>query len=173
MAIDINYMGNFKDRDNRGGGGFRGGNSGGRPDFQKKSWGGDKGGSRDSVVMHKATCSECGNNCEVPFRPSGEKPVYCSNCFGSKREGGDRNSRKDFGGSRAPAPRQEFRPAPQNDDTKKQLAEISMKLDRLIGAIEKMNTQKVEKMAPEKPIVKKAVKAEKAPKKKVATAKKK
>lgn len=169
-------MGNFKDRDNRGGGGFRGGNSGGRPDFQKKSWGGDKGGNRDTV-MHKATCSDCGNSCEVPFRPSGDKPVYCSNCFGAKKEGGDRSPRKDFGSSRAPVSRQEFRPAPQNDDTKRQLADISMKLDRLIGAIEKLNApkleKKVEKMAPEKPVVKKAVKVSKVANKKVATSKKK
>ena len=32
--------------------------------------------------MYKATCSDCVQTCEVPFRPSGEKPVYCSNCFG-------------------------------------------------------------------------------------------
>lgn len=32
-------------------------------------------------VMHKATCDECGDFCEVPFKPSGSKPVYCHNCF--------------------------------------------------------------------------------------------
>jgi len=31
--------------------------------------------------MHKATCSECGNSCEVPFKPTGSKPVFCSDCF--------------------------------------------------------------------------------------------
>ena len=24
--------------------------------------------------MHKATCADCGNECEVPFKPSGDKP---------------------------------------------------------------------------------------------------
>lgn len=34
--------------------------------------------------MHKAICSECGEKCEVPFKPTGDKPVLCSNCFESK-----------------------------------------------------------------------------------------
>lgn len=34
--------------------------------------------------MHKATCDQCGNECEVPFRPTKGKPVYCSDCFGDK-----------------------------------------------------------------------------------------
>jgi len=35
--------------------------------------------------MHKATCSECGNECEVPFKPHEGKPVYCRDCY-SKRK---------------------------------------------------------------------------------------
>jgi CxxC-x17-CxxC domain-containing protein len=31
--------------------------------------------------MHKATCADCGNTCEVPFRPTGDKPIYCQSCF--------------------------------------------------------------------------------------------
>jgi CxxC-x17-CxxC domain-containing protein len=27
--------------------------------------------------MHKAVCSKCGNNCEVPFKPAEGKPVFC------------------------------------------------------------------------------------------------
>lgn len=37
--------------------------------------------SRDMRPMHKAVCADCGKNCEVPFRPSGDRPVYCKNCF--------------------------------------------------------------------------------------------
>src|SRR5690242_20422864 len=43
-----------------------------------KSFGGDRGGFK---TMHPATCEQCGNRCEVPFKPNGRKPVYCSNCF--------------------------------------------------------------------------------------------
>ena len=45
------------------------------------------GGQRDFEPreMHKATCSECGNECEVPFKPTEGKPVYCKECFRKKR----------------------------------------------------------------------------------------
>ncbi len=48
--------------------------------------GGGFGGARE---MHKATCGDCGKECEVPFKPSGDRPVYCKECF-SKRKGGAR-----------------------------------------------------------------------------------
>ncbi|MGE5558822.1 MAG: zinc-ribbon domain containing protein [Bacillota bacterium] len=34
--------------------------------------------------MHPATCAECGAETQVPFKPSGDRPVYCKDCF-SKR----------------------------------------------------------------------------------------
>jgi len=45
------------------------------------------GGGRDSErpTMHHAICSDCGNDCEVPFKPSGTKPVLCSSCFAQQR----------------------------------------------------------------------------------------
>jgi CxxC-x17-CxxC domain-containing protein len=38
--------------------------------------------------MFSATCSSCGQEATVPFQPSSDKPVYCSNCFQSQRGGG-------------------------------------------------------------------------------------
>jgi CxxC-x17-CxxC domain-containing protein len=35
--------------------------------------------------MFAATCSKCGKETEVPFRPTNGKPVYCSDCFRSVR----------------------------------------------------------------------------------------
>jgi CxxC-x17-CxxC domain-containing protein len=35
--------------------------------------------------MHKAICSECGKECEVPFQPTEGKPVFCRECFAKKR----------------------------------------------------------------------------------------
>jgi len=76
-------MGNY-DRNDRGGsrggyaprgrssfGGGRGYDRGGGRSF-------DRGGDRQ---MFDAICSNCGKACQVPFRPTGEKPVYCSDCF--------------------------------------------------------------------------------------------
>ncbi|MCP4050144.1 MAG: hypothetical protein GY730_05505 [bacterium] len=34
--------------------------------------------------MHKTTCDECKRICEVPFRPTGNKPVLCNICFKGK-----------------------------------------------------------------------------------------
>jgi CxxC-x17-CxxC domain-containing protein len=31
--------------------------------------------------MHKATCADCGKECEVPFKPSAGRPVYCRDCY--------------------------------------------------------------------------------------------
>jgi CxxC-x17-CxxC domain-containing protein len=35
--------------------------------------------------MFSATCANCGREAQVPFRPTGTKPVYCSDCFTSQR----------------------------------------------------------------------------------------
>tara|TARA_Y100000310_G_C20675397_1_gene812757 strand:+ start:2482 stop:2715 length:234 start_codon:yes stop_codon:yes gene_type:complete len=35
--------------------------------------------------MHKATCSECGKECEVPFKPTEGRPVFCRDCFAKKK----------------------------------------------------------------------------------------
>ena len=44
------------------------------------------GSERPERVMHPATCSNCGRDTMVPFVPRGDKPVYCSDCFASRRE---------------------------------------------------------------------------------------
>ena len=50
---------------------------------------------RDSrPQMHRATCSDCGQGCQVPFRPTGSKPVFCSDCF-EDQGGGRRDNRRD------------------------------------------------------------------------------
>lgn len=66
---------------------YGGKNSGGRS-FDR---GGDRGfGGRDEgrPTMHKGTCDTCGRPCEVPFRPSGDRPIFCRDCFGKKESGG-------------------------------------------------------------------------------------
>ena len=35
--------------------------------------------------MFTATCDSCGGQARVPFRPTGSKPVYCSECFSTRR----------------------------------------------------------------------------------------
>ncbi|MBN1913206.1 MAG: hypothetical protein JW788_02280 [Candidatus Omnitrophica bacterium] len=38
--------------------------------------------------MFQAVCAECGAACEIPFRPTGERPVYCKECFSQRKQGG-------------------------------------------------------------------------------------
>jgi CxxC-x17-CxxC domain-containing protein len=49
--------------------------------------GGEGGGfgNRGPRQMYPATCAQCGKQTQVPFQPRGDKPVYCSDCFSSKR----------------------------------------------------------------------------------------
>ena len=56
-------MGDFRPRSNF--------NSRPRPDFNRE--------------MHKTICSECKKECEVPFKPTEGKPVYCRDCFAKKK----------------------------------------------------------------------------------------
>jgi CxxC-x17-CxxC domain-containing protein len=35
--------------------------------------------------MHKATCADCGQECEVPFKPTEGRPVYCQECYKKHR----------------------------------------------------------------------------------------
>jgi len=67
-------------------GGYGGGSS-----YGGGGSGGGYGGSRDygerraPRQMYDATCASCGGPARVPFQPSGARPVYCSNCFQSRR----------------------------------------------------------------------------------------
>ncbi len=36
--------------------------------------------------MHKAVCSECKKECEVPFKPIEGKPVYCKDCYAKHKK---------------------------------------------------------------------------------------
>jgi CxxC-x17-CxxC domain-containing protein len=57
------------------------------------------GGTRE---MFPAVCSACGKDTQVPFQPRNDKPVYCSDCFSTRRPTGgyERSSSGGYGGSR-------------------------------------------------------------------------
>ncbi|MFA7252303.1 MAG: CxxC-x17-CxxC domain-containing protein [Candidatus Paceibacterota bacterium] len=119
-------MGKF----NRGGGNSFGGGHGGHGGGFRARGNGFGGGDRGPVTMHDVICSDCRKNCQVPFRPSNDKPVYCKDCF-AKHGGPDRaNSgpmprRDSFGGNR---PADNF----AQNDIKTQLSMINIKLDKLL-----------------------------------------
>lgn len=43
-------------------------------------------GNSSERQMYPAICSRCGKETMVPFKPSGDKPVYCRECFQLMRE---------------------------------------------------------------------------------------
>jgi len=65
------------------GGGYGGGGGGG----YGGGGGGGYGRDRGPREMFTATCSNCGKDAQVPFRPTSGKPVYCSDCFRTMRGG--------------------------------------------------------------------------------------
>ena len=66
-------------------GGFGGGGGGGGG--SRGGFGGGGGGARSAGPrqMFPATCASCGKPTEVPFKPSGSRPVYCRECFQAQR----------------------------------------------------------------------------------------
>lgn len=45
----------------------------------------DESKDRFGREMHKVKCSDCGKDTEVPFKPSGDRPVYCRECYQKHR----------------------------------------------------------------------------------------
>lgn len=91
----------------------------------------------------KATCADCGVSCEVPFRPSGERPVYCSDCFRGK-EGGrpgqsnDRSAKSSYERNAAqPYVRQ---PVATNSVSTEQFSDLNRKVDEILSLLK---TQKI------------------------------
>ena len=44
-------------------------------------WGGLVGKEKDESVLYNTTCSVCGKETKVNFRPDGVRPIYCKDCF--------------------------------------------------------------------------------------------
>jgi CxxC-x17-CxxC domain-containing protein len=43
---------------------------------------------RGTREMHPVVCAQCGVTTEVPFLPTGQKPVYCRDCFATHQQAG-------------------------------------------------------------------------------------
>jgi CxxC-x17-CxxC domain-containing protein len=62
----------------------QGGGRGGRRGAEASA---GTGGGRTSRDSYEVTCAECGAQTTVPFKPTEGRPVYCRDCFRSKRGG--------------------------------------------------------------------------------------
>ena len=77
---------------------------------------GGRSGKRDFErrIMHEAICDKCGNRCELPFKPTSGKPVYCSDCF----------RKNEYSESRS-----------KSSSSSRELEEINLKLDKILKAM--------------------------------------
>ncbi|KKQ29710.1 MAG: hypothetical protein US43_C0004G0054 [Candidatus Levybacteria bacterium GW2011_GWA1_37_16] len=146
----MTIMGNFnRDRNQSGGRNF------GRRDF-----GGDR-------PMHQAICGKCNKECEVPFKPTGSRPVFCKDCFQNKRASGpmrfDNNyprhsSLEDRGSSINRSAQLQY---------KEQFEALNAKLDKILRILEpKIATVVVSAEAPKVPEAKKTTRKSTSTKKK-------
>lgn len=137
-------MGDYQKRGDFGGGAAdRKGGQGrpfGRPAFQggQQGFGRSQGGDKPRQTF-RATCATCGASCEVPFRPTGERPVYCRDCFakagGPAPAQGQRRTfdRPAFGDRSAPRPAVPHAHSGELAVVKKQLEALHTKLDTLLS----------------------------------------
>jgi CxxC-x17-CxxC domain-containing protein len=80
---------------------------------------------RSSGRMHEVICDKCGQSCEVPFKPTKGKPVYCNDCF---RKDERQEPRPNY-------PKREFRPehgSSKRDNLEADIQQINAKLDRIL-----------------------------------------
>lgn len=163
----------------RGGKPSFGGDRGGRPSFGGRD---SRGGGERGTETFKAVCDNCHKSCEVPFRPTSGKPVYCNDCFSKNR---DFDSRPSFN-SRESAPysprndrpeRRDSKPAfssaPTGGDSegmKKQLEALNVKMETILRTLEtlKNGASTPKAQTPTAPVEKTSPKAQPAPKKEVA-----
>ncbi len=102
----------------------------------------NRSGKRDfykrELSLYDAVCDQCGKDCQVPFKPSRDKPIYCSDCFekrGGKegRPGQRRSKGRPFG------KREQSRPQNKNDTATLKLTEeiktLNLKLDAIINLL--------------------------------------
>ena len=69
----------------------------------------------DRPTPTEVNCDKCGKRCEVPFKPTSSKPVYCSDCFRKKEKSDSRGKSNQFA---------------------EELEEINAKVDRILKALE-------------------------------------
>jgi CxxC-x17-CxxC domain-containing protein len=61
--------------------------AGRRPDHAQRPPDRTKDNGFRERVLHKAVCADCNKECEIPFKPSAGRPVYCKECFVKRKNG--------------------------------------------------------------------------------------
>ena len=43
----------------------------------------------------RAICADCNKECEIPFKPTGDRPIYCKECLPKHKKGNPFNTNRD------------------------------------------------------------------------------
>ncbi len=110
----------------------------GHPGFERPARPQFGGPRRDGPELFDAVCSKCGKDCQVPFRPSGQKPVYCRACFGgpAAQVPSNRENFRDRGAANS------FEPRIGNKsiaDLERQIWAMNNKIDSMLKILESMS----------------------------------
>lgn len=131
-------MGNFRSDDRRSGYGRSrsGGRSGGfnreRGFGGRREGGFGRGrGSERNFIKTEVTCDKCGKQTTVPFKPTGDKPVLCRECF-SGGKGSDRSFSSGAGAG------------PSQGMSQEQFKLINTKLDKILGILEQIEFEELD-----------------------------
>ena len=128
--------------------------SSGMRDFGKRSFGGDRGIDRQ---MFKTTCSKCGKECEVPFKPTGSKPVYCRDCFRTIRDSNSGGSYSRNSGKQSFDNNNRGSSYPQY---KEQFETLNAKLDKILKLLNPEKPMEAPKVVTEPQVKDLAIKVE-------------
>ncbi len=108
--------------------------------FHSRTGAGRSARSRDRH-MHEAICDKCGKKCQVPFKPTGEKPIFCSDCFSTEDRRsdrrGDRRGRDRYGRGSTKS-----RDEVGSRQLSEQLKSVSLKVDKVLELLEREETEK-------------------------------
>ena len=76
----------------------------------------------NSRPMYKAICADCHMECEVPFKPSADRPVYCKKCFAARKNNARPAAANPSAKVPAPGPAKPAKSAKSAKPTKKKRA---------------------------------------------------
>lgn len=92
--------------------------------------------SKDSgFQLYHAICDKCGKDCDIPFKPTGNKPVYCRSCFKANESGGRFGSFDRGRFDNRSESRERFETKNTSSVSKEDIDKINRKLDKIMRTL--------------------------------------
>ncbi len=125
-------MGKFNKTKSFGKRDFGRSNSSGRPERRSDREDFSRPRRNSELEMTSAICAKCGKSCEIPFKPTGNRPVYCRSCFTQTGPSESGNESRNF----ASRDRYSNRSESKSGSSSEELDRINRKLDKILRALE-------------------------------------